>query len=255
MLNVRILRITTWNVNSIRRRLDAVLRWVERERPDVLCLQETKCTEDKFPWVAFAGLGYAVTVVGQKAYNGVGILSLAPQANIDPRPVSSPEARSLAVTIGDIRIWTVYVPNGEAVGTAKFREKLRWMDRLRDVLSESQPTIVAGDFNVAADDRDVYDPETRREKLICSTTEREHFEQLLDTGYVDAFRAVSNEGGHYTWWSHRVGAVARNRGLRVDYHLLHTSLAGGIASVQIDLEERKRPGASDHAPVTLVLRT
>ena len=250
------LRIATWNVNSIRRRVDAVHRWLKAERPDVLCLQETKCREELFPWAAFTGLGYSASVVGQPAYNGVAILSLSPQVDVDPQPIPSSkgEARSLAVTTDQVRILNVYVPHGDEVGGTRYAGKLRWLDRLGGMLDDPQtrPGIVSGDFNVAPDDRDVYDPQIRIEKLICSTAEREGFARLLSGGsYVDAFRSLHDDGGHYTWWSHRVGAVDGNRGLRVDHHLVHASLARGIRSVEIDVRERKRPGASDHAPVTL----
>ncbi len=252
------MRVTTWNVNSIRRRFDGVLRWLERERTDVLCLQETKCRDDVFPWIGFKGLGYELSYTGQRNYNGVAIVSRSEQTDIDLHPVWSedPERRSIAATIDGIRIVNVYVPYGEKVGTEKFARKLRWLDRLGKVLGEvgDEPTLVSGDFNVAPDDRDVYDPRMRREKLICSTPERELFHALLETGFVDALRQCTDQSGLYTWWSHRVGAVERNRGLRVDHHLVHPSLRARIQSVDIDVEERKRPNASDHTPVTLTLK-
>ena len=163
-------------------------------------------------------------------------------------------ARSLAATIEGVRVINVYVPYGEEVGSTRFRAKLKWLDRLKDVLDTggTMPRIASGDFNIAPDDRDVYDPRRRHEKLICSTLERECFNVLLANGtYVDALRTVTDKGGLYSWWSHRAGAVDRNRGLRVDHHLVHRSLAKKIESVTIDVEERKRAGASDHAPVTL----
>ena len=253
------MRIVTWNVNSIRRRLDGVLRWLERERPDILCLQETKCTDDVFPWIGFKGLGYELSYIGQRTYNGVAIVSLAPQTNIDIHPVweRDPDRRSIAATIDGFRIVNVYVPYGEKVGTQKFKKKLRWLDCLRTMLvaANDERMIVSGDLNVAPDDRDVYDPRTRREKLICSSTEREGFRALLETGFVDALRECTDQSGLYTWWSHRVGALERNRGLRVDHHLVHSSLQKRIQSVNIDVAERKRPNASDHTPVTLTLKS
>ena len=250
------MRITTWNVNSIRRRIDAVHRWVEAQRPDVLCLQETRCTEDKFPRNVFASLGYTPSLLGQPTYNGVAILSRWPQMDVDTHPVriSGAGARSLAATIQGIRVINVYVPYGEAVGTSRFELKLEWLGRLKDALDAScpMPVVACGDFNVAPDDRDVYDPRGRHEKLICSTPERTHFDALLSGGtYVDALRCVTDEGELYTWWSHRVGAVEANRRLRVDHHRVHRSLAEDIESVTIDVEERRRAGSSDHAHVTL----
>jgi exodeoxyribonuclease-3 len=249
--------VVTWNVNSIRKRLDIVLAWIARKRPDVLCLQETKCAEDRFPSIGFASLGYQVVVVGQKSYNGVAIASIRPQSEIDRSPVwpENPEARSAAVTVDGVRILNVYVPHGDEVGTPGFKHKLMWLERLRRRLdvAKTSPTIVSGDFNVAPEDRDAYDPQRRHERLICSTPEREHFRRLLDAGYVDAFRQVNGEGGHYTWWSHRVDAVVKNRGLRVDHHLVSRALRNRIVSVEFDVGERRHPGASDHAPVTLTI--
>lgn len=252
--------VTTWNVNSIRRRLQAVLRYLESEQPDILCLQETKCTEDEFPWIDFVSRGYVVSVAGQHTYNGVAIVSRLAQIDVDQNPVPAAldEARSLKATIQGVRVLNVYVPYGKAVGTAQFKGKLRWLDSLQTILAieDKRPQIICGDFNVAPDDRDVYDPRTRREKLICSTPERERFSQLLrKEGYVDAFRTLCHEAGHYTWWSHRRNAFARNRGLRVDHHLVDGSLADSIQSVEIDVKERGLPGASDHARVTLIVDT
>lgn len=252
-----VLKITTWNVNSIRKRVDSVLEWIARNEPDVVCLQETKCTEDKFPWVGFASLGYHVKVIGQKAYNGVAIASRLPQTEVRINPVQtgSPDARSIAATVGGVRLLNVYVPHGDAPGEPRFRDKLDWLNDLRQLMKnpENRPSVVSGDFNVAPGDADVYDPAARREKLICSTPEREAFRQLLEAGFVDALREQNAEPGHYTWWSHRVGAVAANRGLRVDHHLVDASLRDRIREVRIDRKERERPVASDHAPVTLSL--
>ena len=251
------MKITTWNVNSIRKRADSVIDWIARNEPDVVCLQETKCTDDKFPWVGFASLGYQVKVIGQKAYNGVAIASRLPQTAVRINPVqpASPHARSIAATVGGVRILNVYVPHGDAPGEPRFRDKLDWLNDLCQLMKkpETRPNLVSGDFNVAPEDRDVYDPSRRREKLICSTPEREAFRQLLGAGFVDALREQNAEPGHYTWWSHRVGAVRANRGLRVDHHLVDTSLQACIQEVRIDRNERERPLASDHAPVTLSL--
>ena len=249
------MRVTTWNVNSIRRRLDAVLVWLERNRPNVVCLQETRCLEDDFPAAAFAAAGYRAVVAGQPARNGVAVLADAPMDDVMVHPFweRDPDARSIAVTVAGARIVNVYVPYGEALGTRRFRHKIRWLGRLRTFMAARSPHVVAGDFNIAPDDRDVYDPKRRRGTLICSPAERRAFESLLGTGYDDALRRVSDAGGRYTWWSHRRGAVAGNRGLRVDHHLVHRSLASRIRSVEIDIEERGRRGASDHAPVTLTL--
>jgi exodeoxyribonuclease-3 len=253
------MKIVTWNVNSIRRRLDGVLSWLERQRPDVVCLQETKCTDDVFPWIGFKSLGYEVSFTGQQSYNGVAIVSRSPQKDRDfyPLGTSSTEKRAIAATIDGVRILNVYVPYGEKVGSAKFSTKLEWLKRLNGVLrkTEERGMVISGDFNVAPDDRDVYDPIVRRDKLICSTPERDHFDAVLEAGFIDAFRHCTDEEGHYTWWSYRPGAVERNRGLRIDHHLVHASLKSRIQSVDIDTAERKNPDASDHTPVTLTLRS
>jgi exodeoxyribonuclease-3 len=251
------LTITTWNVNSIRKRLESVLAWMEKNRPDVVCFQETKCTEDRFPWVGFASLGYRVSVVGQKAYNGVAIASRVSQSDVGINPVlpRNPDARSIAATIGPVHLLNVYVPHGDAPGGPRYDDKLKWFERLRKLIGSASPRphVVCGDFNVAPEDRDVYDPDARREKLISSTPERRAFRRLLDAGYVDAFREQTLASGHYTWWSHRIGAVAANKGLRVDHHLVDVGLRRRIHDVRIDRGERERPGSSDHAPVTLSL--
>jgi exodeoxyribonuclease-3 len=252
------MKITTWNVNSVRRRLEVVLAWIERNGPEVLCLQETKCVEDQFPWVGFQGLGYRVKVVGQRGYNGVAIVSKIPFSDTDFNPVGPRDgsARSLAATLGGLRILNVYVPHGDTVGSDGYARKLEWFEELWRALqtgAPNRPHVVSGDFNVAPDDRDVYDPRSRREKLICSSPERAAFSRLLDSGYVDALRQSRGEGGLYTWWSHRIDAVRKNRGLRVDHHLVAHSLRNHIRGVHIDRSEREKDGASDHAPVTLQL--
>jgi len=237
--------------------MDTVLAWMERHTPDVLCLQETKCTDDQFPWVGFSALGYEIRFTGQKAYNGVAIAARTPLTDVALNPVwpDDPAIRSIAATVEGSRILNVYVPHGDEVGAHGYRYKLQWLERLTVMLEESpnRPAVVSGDFNVAPDDRDAYDPVGRRGKLICSGPEREAFQMLLAAGYVDAFREITDKRGHYTWWSHRVDAVRLNRGLRVDHHLVVGSLAPRIHSVDIDRAERGREVASDHAPVTLTL--
>jgi exodeoxyribonuclease-3 len=209
-----------------------------------------------FPRDAFRSIGYAAAAVGQPGYNGVAVLVRGGTVDARIQPVwpRDPDSRAIGVTLGGVRVVNVYVPYGEAVGTARFEAKVRWLRRLERLMGETRPTVVTGDFNVAPDDRDVYDPRRRNETLICSTRERRAFGRLLKTGYVDAFRQKEDTGGHFTWWSHRSGAVEGNRGLRVDHHLVDKNLAQRIRKVEIDVDERRRPGASDHAPVTLTLR-
>ena len=252
------MRITTWNVNSIRKRHDVILRWLKQNNPDVLCVQETKCVDHVFPWIGFKGLGYELSYTGESTYNGVAILSKSHQSSLNLNPILEPDlgARSIAATIQGIRILNVYVPYGEAVGTEKFKNKLDWLDGLKGLLSDmkDKPMIVSGDFNIAPDDRDVYDPFVRREKLICSTPERAKLRALLDSGFVDALREHTPDPALFTWWSYRSGAVEHNRGLRIDHHLVNTSLKQAIQAVDIDFAARKNPNSSDHAPVTLTLQ-
>ena len=254
----RLMRIVTWNVNSIRRRLDGVLTWLERARPDVVCLQETKCTDDVFPWIGFKSMGYEVSFTGQRSYNGVAIASRCPLGDVDYHPLGprDSEKRSIAATIDGVRILNVYVPYGEKVGTEKFRTKLRWLDRLNGMLKETDDRrlVVSGDFNVAPDDRDVYDPGLRREKLICSTPERDHFNALLQTGFIDAVPSLHRRSRTL----HLVELPSRRRRTQPrpeDRPPPGPPLPSNPASspVDIDRAERKNPDASDHTPVTLIL--
>ena len=256
------MRITTWNVNSIRAREDRVLNWLDRERPDVLCMQELKCVEEQFPYDGFEQLGYYVTLLGQKTYNGVAIATLdLPQEPVSNIPWPEDEAaRGLAVASGDIRVASLYIPNGQSVGSDKYAYKLEWLERLRAWLgaehNAAEPLVLAGDFNIAPADLDVHDPERWHEKVLCSTAEREHLQALLDWGLSDSFRHVHQDGGHYTWWDFRTNAYQRNDGLRIDHLLVTEPVLERTEDVAIDVDEREeQPGSkpSDHAPVTLTL--
>ena len=256
------MRITTWNVNSIRARENRVLNWLDQHRPDALCLQELKCTEEQFPFDGFDALGYQLSIFGQKTYNGVAIASLdwpedvetaIPWANDD-------QSRGIAATIGGVRIVSLYVPNGRSVDNPAYSYKLEWLDRLRGWLDgqagPEEPIVLCGDFNIAPEDRDVHDPERWREKVLCSTAERERLASLLEWGLEDAYRLFNDSDGVFTWWDYRGGALQRNQGLRIDHHLISKPLTERATAVEIDLDERQEgPGdkPSDHAPVTLVL--
>ncbi len=253
------MRITTWNVNSLRARLPRVLDWVDQQRPDVLCMQETKCLDEQFPRQAFEERGYQLVMCGQKTYNGVAIASLAPLADLRaniPWP-DDDAARGIAATVDGVRVVSLYVPNGRSVGSEHYEHKLAWLDRLRDWLkadlAPQQAAVVCGDFNIAPDDRDVYDPEAWHEQNLCSTPERERFRALLDLGLIDAFRHFDDSPGMYTWWDYRQGMFRRGLGLRIDHHLATPAAMARAKGVEIDREARRGPGPSDHAPVTLVL--
>ncbi len=256
------MKITTWNVNSIRAREDRVLNWIDQHQPDVLCLQELKCTEEQFPFDGFDELGYHVIIHGQKSYNGVAIASLSYPDEVEPA-VPWPEdeqSRGIAAVIDGVRVVSLYCPNGRTVGHEMYEYKLQWFDRLNDWLStfaRSDDIVLTGDFNITFDDRDVHDPESWRDKILCSKPERDRLNALIDWGLTDALRLFDESGGVYTWWDYRTGGVLQNQGLRIDHQLISSPLVERAAAVEIDIEERKQEGdgdkPSDHAPVTLIL--
>jgi len=248
--------LATWNVNSIRARLPRVLPWLERRRPDVCCLQETKCVDDEFPRAEVEALGYHVELFGQRAYNGVALLSLEPARDVQRGlPDDEPDAgrRVIVGTVGDYDVFGLYVVNGKSVGTEAYDEKLAWLERLRAFVAErydpERKIVLTGDFNVAPDDRDVWDPEACRERILCSTKEREALQHLLDVGFEDAFRQFHEEGGYYSWWDYRRLGFPKNRGLRIDHVFASPPALESCTGVQIDREERKGSKPSDHAPV------
>ena len=254
-------KLVTWNVNSIRQRLERLLALLERHAPDVVCLQETKVVDTDFPAEALRAAGYASVFAGQKSYNGVAIL-----AKTEPGELASgfrdggddEQVRLLAATISDVRVICAYVPNGQAVGSEKYGYKLDWLERLRKLLEReadpAQALALVGDFNVAPTDADVHDPEAWRGQVLCSEPERAALQRVLDWGLVDGFRARYPERVAYTWWDYRELGFPKNRGLRIDHVLLTQPLVAKLEDVVIDREERKGKGASDHAPVLAVLR-
>jgi len=252
--------IATWNVNSIRARLPRVLEWLERRRPDVLCLQETKIVDADFPRAEFEKLGYRIEAFGQRTYHGVAIASLRPAGAVARGlPDDAPDAdrRVLAADFDGVRVVDVYAPNGTEVGSARFAYKLDWFRRLRAMLEATAkptaPLLVCGDFNVAPEDRDVYDPDAWRGRLLFHPDERAALRELMAWGLVDAFREHESAGGHYTWWDYRAGAFHRGWGLRIDLMLMTAPLAARCRAVTIDRDARKGEKPSDHAPVVAEL--
>ena len=250
------MKIATWNVNSVTARLPLVLKWLEAARPDVLCLQETKCTDDKFPRDAFSELGYNSEAHGQRTYNGVAIISRSAPKDARrgfPDDPDDAHARLLAATVEGVRIVNVYVPNGQAVGTDKYAFKLAWMRRLRAFLDESYDTkervFLCGDFNVAPEEIDVHDPKLWRGKILFSEPEREALEHIREWGFTDAFRKHHPEGGLYSWWDYRAVSFRRNAGLRIDHVWVSAPLAKRSTDAWIAKETRGWERPSDHAPV------
>lgn len=249
------MKIASWNVNSIRVRLDQVLAWLAAEQPDVLGLQELKMPTEDFPVDAFNELGYHSLVNGQKTYNGVALLSksaaLAPLADIPG--FNDTQKRAIAATFGDCRVINLYVPNGQSVGSDKYEYKLSWLAALehwlRTELKQHDKVVVMGDFNIAPEDRDVHDPEEWRGKILCSDEERAALNRLLQLGMVDSFRLFDQADGAFSWWDYRAAGFRRNRGLRIDLLLLSPAAAKSCKQSVIDTEPRKLERPSDHAPV------
>lgn len=253
------MKLATWNVNSVRARLEHLTGWLNANEPDVLALQELKAEADKFPWAEMEALGYRCLVEGQKTYNGVALLSRDEGRDVT-RGISDYEdeqRRVIAATYGDVRVINVYVPNGQSVGSDKYRYKLDWLDALaahvqRELKDHAQLAIV-GDFNIAPEDRDVHDPAAWHEQVLCSTPERARLKALLDLGLVDAFRLFDQPEKTYSWWDYRELAFRRNRGLRIDLILVSRPLVQRCSAVAVDKVPRKLEKPSDHAPVVALL--
>jgi len=248
------MRIVSWNINSLRKRQDRLFAWLEATKPDAVCLQETKCTDDQFPALGLQAAGYYAAYHGEKSYNGVAILSKIELSDVRPSlcdEVVDPQARVIAATIGRLRVFSIYAPNGQAVGSPAYEYKLRWYHRLRDCIAKekSNDVVVCGDFNVAPNDIDVYDANLWRGAIMCSDGERGAFQQLCEIGLRDTLRIHHKEGELFSWWDYQMRAFERNRGLRIDAILSSEKLAKRCTASGIDLEMRKGKEPSDHAPV------
>jgi len=250
------MKIATWNVNSILVRLPQVLEWLAANRPDVLCLQETKCVDERFPAEALREAGYRAETFGQPTYNGVAMLSTAECRDVQrgfPDEEADSPRRVMAATIGPLRVINVYIPNGALVGSDKYRYKLVWLKQLRRHLDDRydprRPLVICGDFNIAPEERDVYDPAAWEGKVLFSKQERAALKIIQDWGFVDLFRLHHPESGLYSWWDYRAGAFRRNQGLRIDHLWATEPLAQQCVGAWIDPAPRKLERPSDHAPV------
>jgi exodeoxyribonuclease-3 len=267
------MRIATWNVNSLKARLEKVSWWLERARPDVLLMQETKLADSAAPVAELRAAGYELAHHGEGRWNGVAIASRVGIANVvtnvgealrrgetadvgDDEPLA--EARMIAATCGGVRVVSIYAPNGRTVGSPFYEAKLEWYQRLAEWLERSadpsEALVLGGDFNVAPEDRDVWDPALCHGGTHVSPREREAFFRLCGWGLVDVYRLQQTESGRYTWWDYRAGAFHKNFGMRIDHLLVTRPVADRAVWVEIDREARKgRPIPSDHAPVVIDL--
>jgi exodeoxyribonuclease-3 len=249
------MKIATWNVNSLKVRLPHVLDWLAEHQPDVLCLQETKLEDKVFPLAEIEAAGYRAIYSGQKTYNGVAVLTrhAANDAQAGIPGFADEQKRVLAVSIGDLRLVCVYVPNGQAVGSDKYAYKLRWLAALTGWLGEElqrYPRLaLLGDYNIAPEDRDVHDPVAWKDQVLCSEPERSAFRALQNLGLADAYRLFEQAEKSFSWWDYRMLGFRRNAGLRIDHILLSPPLAAACTSCAIDRAPRKLERPSDHAPV------
>ncbi len=248
--------VATWNVNSIKARLPNVLAWLTEFQPDVALLQEVKSVEETFPRLEIEDLGYNCAVAGQKSYNGVALLSKAPLEellNHLPGDPQDEQARYLEATTFGLRVASIYLPNGNPIGSEKFPYKLAWLDRLiahgRELLASEMPVVLGGDYNVAPTGDDVYDPEGFADDALCQPESRQKFRSLIHLGYTEAYRALHPEPHRYSFWDYQGGAWQKDNGLRIDHLLLSPQAADRLEACDIDRGPRGKAKASDHTPV------
>ena len=253
------MKLASWNVNSLNVRLPHLTQWLADTSPDVVGLQETKLEDHRFPVDVLRDAGYHSVYAGQKTYNGVAILARVPPQDVltDIPGLDDPQRRILAATVGAVRVVNLYVVNGKAVGDDKYAYKLHWLEHVRHFLAAEltryPQLVVMGDFNIAPEGRDVYDPQVWGEDILCSPPERAALKAMTDLGLVDSFRLFEPSDGHYSWWDYRQGAFRRNRGLRIDLILLSTALRSLATGASIDATPRTWQRPSDHAPVSVDL--
>ena len=253
------MRLATWNVNSLTVRLPQVLDWLAVHQPDALCLQETKLVDEKFPHAEFTAAGYHSEWFGQKTYNGVALLTRSGATEVirNIPGLDDPQARVIAATVQGVRVIGAYFPNGQAPDSDKFVYKMRWLSALRDWVARESAThpklALLGDFNIAPEDRDVFDPVAWAGQIHCTPEERAHFRGLLEVGLVDAFRLFEQPPKSWSWWDYRNLAFRKNQGLRIDHILVSDALKPAVSACVIDKLPRKNERPSDHAPVMVEL--
>jgi exodeoxyribonuclease-3 len=250
------MKIATWNVNSIRARQERLLGWLSSAQPDVLCLQELKCVDEEFPVEEVRSAGYHAAFFGQKTYNGVAILARSEPTDVRrgmDDGVEDPQSRVIGATVEGVRVYSVYAPNGQAVGSPAYQYKLEWYARLRRFLDahhgRSDRVVLGGDWNVAPEPIDVHDPAAWEGQTLFSAPERDALQNLLDFGLVDTWRKQHPDEQKFSWWDYRMLAFPKNRGLRIDHLFASRPLAEKVRGSEIDREARKGKQPSDHAPV------
>ena len=255
-----LMRIATWNVNSVKQRIENLSAWLKERQPDIVCLQETKCQDEGFPREPLEALGYNVAIHGQKTFNGVAILSKLAFDEVTARLPGDPEddhARFIEATVstkaGALRVASIYLPNGNPTGTEKYTYKIKWMERLAKYAHErlqlEEPLIMAGDYNVIPAAADVHNPAAWATDALFLPQTREKFRSLINLGLTDAMRAVSDEAGLYTFWDYQAGAWQKNWGIRIDHLLLSPQAADRLTTAGIDKHVRSWERPSDHVPV------
>ena len=249
------MKIATWNVNSLKVRLAHVLDWLAVNQPDVLALQETKTVDEAFPLEEINAAGYQVIYSGQKTYNGVAIISRQPASDVvtDIPQLQDEQRRILGATINGVCVLNLYVVNGQDVGTEKYEWKLLWLERVTQYiqaeLKQHQRFVVMGDFNIAPEDADTYDPEVWRDRILCSRPERDALKKMMALGLTDVFRLFDQDENSFSWWDYRAAAFRRNMGLRIDLILASQGMVDRCRASYIDKEPRKLERPSDHTPV------
>jgi len=253
------MRLAAWNVNSLKVRLPQLLEWLAVHQADVVCLQETKLEDHNFPQQEIEAAGYRVIFSGQKTYNGVALLARETPSDVEyGNPYfPDPQKRLIAATVNGIRVVCAYIPNGQAVGSEKYAYKLAWLAALEawigEQLAASPQLVLAGDFNIAPDERDVHNPAAWAGQILCSEPEREAFQRLLSLGLKDSFRLFEQPEKSFSWWDYRMLGFQKNQGLRIDHILLSAPLAERCIAAGIERDMRKRERPSDHAPVTALI--